>query len=126
MPNVSSQFPTYILYLFFTIVRLVGGAISGSLDVLRGGIWGPLCGDGLDWRTAAVVCRQLLLPGAEVGQAVPISDGRAFTNSIACDGHENNVGECSESDEDIFEAVCETQASVICGKAPLLTTFSMI
>ena len=73
-----------------------------------------------------MVCRHLLLPGAEVGQAVPINNGRAFTNSLACDGHENNVGECSESDEDIFEPVCETQASVICGKVILLMTFSMI
>jgi len=78
---------------------LVGGS-PGSGNVYYGGY--PICHNGWDFADANVVCRALGYPGAN-NFTIRSHFGLATTffrlTNFECRGHENNLLECSHSDE---------------------------
>ena len=86
---------------------------EGLLEVQRNGVWGPVCGFGLGWQQAVVICQQLGFIGGEAGTAVTLAEVKAFTGVLRCTGIESSLGECPQS-EDPWGA-CGTQAYIYCG-----------
>ena len=78
------------------------------MEVLRNGIWGPVCATGFTWESARVVCRQLGLNGAGTGASLPTS--HTLTGGLRCNNNERHLGLCVE-----IQGLCDRQAVVICG-----------
>ncbi|XP_078379682.1 scavenger receptor cysteine-rich domain-containing protein DMBT1-like isoform X2 [Oculina patagonica] len=82
-------------------VRLVNaGNFSsfGRVEVLYGGIWGPICDSSWDLRDAEVVCRQLGFDGAVVAAhnaAFGQGTGPIWLGNMRCVGNEKSISECS-------------------------------
>ena len=88
---------------------------EGPVEVVRNGLWGPVCGDSLEWNEAVVVCRHMGLPGGRVGRSIPITEHRAFTGTMDCVGSELSLDDCTETEESAWTR-CTTQAYIICGR----------
>ncbi|CAH1803154.1 unnamed protein product, partial [Owenia fusiformis] len=82
-------------------LRLVGGLISGRLEVFYSGRWGTVCDDGFDTNDAKVACRHL---GFESKRAtviassnVPDGSGQIWLDNINCAGTDRTLFECSHN-----------------------------
>lgn len=71
------------------------GSVKGNVEVYRDGFWGSVCAFGS--LEAAVVCRQLGLPGwASASSATSAAGDRlVWINSTACTGTEASLLDCS-------------------------------
>ncbi|KAL4423009.1 hypothetical protein ABPG77_005489 [Micractinium sp. CCAP 211/92] len=74
-------------------IKLVGGALSGLLEVKVKGEWGSVCNVGFGKEEAEVACRQLNLTG---GRVVDYGGSfhRAVISDVVCRGTESSLSEC--------------------------------
>ncbi|XP_028416610.1 neurotrypsin-like [Dendronephthya gigantea] len=70
----------------------------GRVEVFFNGEWGTICNDGLYFKVATVVCRQLGYQNAVralQGGQVPPGSGRIWLAEVGCTGMEQNLTSCS-------------------------------
>ncbi|XP_041368601.1 deleted in malignant brain tumors 1 protein-like [Gigantopelta aegis] len=83
-------------------IRLVGGSTTaGTVEILRGGIWGNI-GDSLwDDRDAAVICQMLGFPSENATAQVGAHHGHArypiAIINVRCVGNESSIFDCPHS-----------------------------
>ncbi len=87
----------------------------GKLLVTHKGVWGQICGDYMDDRGAAVVCRQLGLKGGKQALKHPNNDlypmATIWLEKFRCTGNEESLDECYLSAK---EGNCRTGAALVC------------
>ncbi|XP_078453440.1 neurotrypsin-like isoform X2 [Lampetra fluviatilis] len=104
-------------------VRLVGGSgpHEGRVEVYHAGEWGSVCDDQWDERDAAVVCRQLGLPGtALVSRELEFGPGSGFIllDEVACGGWEAALRQCGHSEWGRHDCSHLEDAGVLCKGGP--------
>ncbi|XP_067848191.1 HHIP-like protein 1 [Heptranchias perlo] len=102
-------------------VRLVdehGRTDRGRVEIYINGVWGTVCDDLWDSRSAAVVCRQLGFPfaikayrRAEFGQG----SGPILLDDVECEGNERSLLQCRHSDVGTTNCSHQEDAGVVCG-----------
>ena len=86
--------------LYSTELRLRGPLSAngtGRVEVFHNGQWGTICHNRWDINDARVVCRQLgyrYAIRALSGSQVEDGTGRIWLNYVACNGNEQNLGNC--------------------------------
>ncbi|XP_052220549.1 deleted in malignant brain tumors 1 protein-like isoform X2 [Dreissena polymorpha] len=83
-----------------TTVRLVGGPSTneGRVEVFHNGVWGSVCDDLFDTKSAAVVCRMLNLTSSGAQPRLSSYYGRGnatiWLDNVQCTGNETNIDLC--------------------------------
>ena len=102
-------------------VRLVGGAtpLEGRVEIVHLGHWGTVCDRYWDLADATVVCHQLgylRAVGAPRSAAFGVGNGFSWYNEVGCTGTENNLTECSNSNNGFIGYACSHfyDAGVVC------------
>ena len=102
-------------------VRLVGGAtpLEGRVEIVHLGHWGTVCDRYWDLADATVVCHQLgylRAVGAPRSAAFGAGNGLSWYNGVGCTGTENNLTECSNSNNGLTGNACSHShdAGVVC------------
>ncbi|XP_076093133.1 uncharacterized protein LOC143064284 [Mytilus galloprovincialis] len=113
-------------------IRLIGpdNLIGvGYVEVLRNGVWGPICDDLWGKQDAQVVCRMLCYNPdiAQAGAPIDIDHGKVrvgttyHLDDVECTGTETNITQCPQSGGNHnCDAVQQEYASVTC--IPLLNS----
>ena len=81
-------------------LRLVGGSShnEGRLEVFYGGMWGTVCNNKFDWRSAKVACNHLGYSGGDTKRHIQTTfgtgTGRIWLDKVQCSGSEQLLDHC--------------------------------
>ncbi|XP_051998408.1 macrophage receptor MARCO-like [Xyrauchen texanus] len=79
------------------IVRLVGTASRGRLEVFYQDTWGTVCDDSFDTVDATVVCKMLGYQRSNQVFTATSGNGRIWLDEVRCTGKEKSIFDCPHS-----------------------------
>ncbi|KAJ1175686.1 hypothetical protein NDU88_000973 [Pleurodeles waltl] len=97
-----------------TVVRLIGSANRGRVEVYYKDEWGTICDDEWDIKDAYVVCRMLgFSRGVSTFTASPGS-GKVWLDDVKCTGQESSIFDCPKSQLGVHNCNHNEDAGVQC------------
>ena len=105
--------------VFAPTVRLVSADESflGRVELLYRGMWGTVCGDKWDLKSADVVCRQLGFAdalGAPRHAPFGTGEGVIWLEEVSCTGNESSLADCTHGDWGDVRCDHRTDVGLVC------------
>ncbi|XP_071804824.1 scavenger receptor cysteine-rich domain-containing protein DMBT1-like [Asterias amurensis] len=108
-------------------VRLVNGAgpHEGRVEIFHKCFWGTLSSNGLEFKEANVICRQLGFPSADIGSSLGNfgrGTGPVLLTHMICNGDETSIDQCDRREwfENARGLKHDRDLEVICNVEPQL------
>ncbi|KAI4872350.1 hypothetical protein NFI96_016873 [Prochilodus magdalenae] len=104
-----------VLFLYaLLVVRLVGSASRGRVEVMFNGEWGTVCDDSFDTLDATVVCKMLSFQRALSVYKAPPGTGRVLLDEVRCTGKEKSIFDCPHNGIGVNDCRHEEDVGVSC------------
>uniref|UniRef100_W5NKV8 SRCR domain-containing protein n=1 Tax=Lepisosteus oculatus TaxID=7918 RepID=W5NKV8_LEPOC len=112
-------------------VRLVNGShpCSGRVEIMPDLTWGSVCDTDLDWKDAAVICRQehcgipkAIFGGTNFGEG----QGPVWPEEIQCQGNETHLTFCQTSTTQHQNCTHKNDVSIVCSGESRYTGFRLM